>query len=104
QGNVSPSSPSNSCSYCLCLGLFEPTSEENLVNSTLEDVSYASSNRARLVLRGLALTGLTVFLVVALMGAFDESAESVSPDGAVKIGRASCRERGEGAEGMVALR
>lgn len=54
------------------------------MNSTLEDVSYASSNRARLVLRGLALAGLTVFLVVALMGAFDESAESVSPDGAVR--------------------
>lgn len=54
------------------------------MNSTLEDVAYAASNRARLVLRGLALAGLTVFLMAALMGAFDESDQSVTPDGAVR--------------------
>lgn len=54
------------------------------MNSTLDDVADASSNRTRLVLRLISLAALVAFLVTALVGTFDQSAHSITPDGAVR--------------------
>lgn len=73
------------------------------MNSTLDDVSDAASNRTRLVLRVIALSGLVAFLVAALFGAFDESAQSATPDGAVTVEYQRSIRPGNGLDIMVSL-
>lgn len=73
------------------------------MGSTLEDVSDGAKRPLRMALRAVTLAGLTAFLLIALLGAFEKPAHYASPDGVVQVDSQASVRSGNNLEIAVTL-